>query len=126
VLLSVAILIIAFLAFAAENKKPELRPAQVIMQTRAASLTAIKKDLETKNFKTIVMEANNFAAETKKTAEKIANPLGKEITLAIAILAKDTSTAATKGDAKNVKMKLGEIKAKCDECHTKIRDKDKK
>ena len=55
-----------------------------------------------------------------------ANPLAKKITMDSASLAKDTSKAAAKGDAQTVKTKLGEIMAKCGECHVKIRDKNKK
>ncbi len=125
VLLSIVIFLSAVLAYAADDKKPELRPAQKIMQARAASLTAMNKNLETKNFKAIIKDADEMAAETTKTAGKLDNPLAKQITLDSAALAKDTSKAAAKGDAQTVKTKLGEIGAKCGECHVKIRDKNK-
>jgi hypothetical protein len=126
VLLSIAIFISAVLAYAADDKKPELRPAQKIMQARATSLTAMNKNLAVKNFKAIIKDADEMAAEAVKTAGKLDNPLAKEITLASAALAKDISKAAAKGDAQTVKTKLGEIMAKCGECHVKIRDKNKK
>jgi cytochrome c556 len=125
VLLSIAIFISAVLAYAADDKKPELRPAQKIMQARAESLTAINKNLEAKNLKAIIKDADEMAAEAVKTAGKLDNPLAKKITLASAVLAKDISKAAAKGDAQTVKTKLGEIEAKCGECHAKIRDKNK-
>jgi hypothetical protein len=126
VLLCIAIFISAVLAYAADDKKPELRPAQKIMQARAASLTGMNKNLEANNFKAIIKDADDLAAETAKTAGKLDNPLAKQITMSLAALAKDTSKAAAKGDAQAVKTKLVEITAKCGECHVKIRDKDKK
>jgi cytochrome c556 len=50
-------------------------------------------------------------------------PLGKELTLAISSFAKDISVAAAKKDGDTIKVKLGEIKGRCGECHAKIRDK---
>jgi cytochrome c556 len=124
--LSIAIFMSTVMAFAAEDKKQELRPAQKIMQARAAWMTAMYKNLEANNFKAIVKDADEMAAEGIKTAGKLDNPLAKQITLDSASLAKDVSKAAAIGDAQTVKTKLGEIKAKCGECHVKIRDKDKK
>lgn len=126
VLFSIAIFISAVLVYAAEDKNPELRPAQKIMQARAAWLAAMNKNLEANNLKAIIKDADEMAAEAGKTAGKLDNPLAKQITMDSAALAKDTSKAAAKGDAQTVKTKLGEIKAKCGECHVKIRDKDKK
>jgi cytochrome c556 len=122
-LLSIAIFTIAIFAFAAEDTKPELRSAQKVMQARVAWLTAMNKNLEAKKFKAIVKDAKELAAQTQKVGENIPNPLGKEITLAISTLAKDVSVAAAKKNGDVVKVKLGEIKAKCGECHAKIRDK---
>ncbi|HNZ64744.1 MAG TPA: hypothetical protein PKJ10_02805 [Smithella sp.] len=124
-LLSIAIFITAVSAYAAEDKKQELRPVQKIMQARAASLTAMDQNLEAKNFKAIIKDADEMAAETGKTAGKLDNPLAKKITMDLAALAKELSKAAAKGDVQTVKAKLGEIKAKCGECHVKIRDKGK-
>ena len=122
-LLSVAIFAIAIFAFAAEDTKPELRPAQKIMQARVAWLTAINENLGAKKFEAITKDADELAAQTKKVGENIPNPLGKDLTLAISSFAKDISVAAAKQDGETVKAKLGEIKGKCGECHTKIRDK---
>jgi cytochrome c556 len=122
-LLSVAIFTIAFFAFAAEDTKPELSPAQKVMQARVAWLSAINKNLEAKKFKAIVKDANELAAQTQRVGENLTNPLGKELDLAISLLAKDVSAAAAKKNGDVVKVKLGEIKAKCGECHAKIRDK---
>ena len=122
-ILSVTFLVIAILAFAADDKKTELRPAQKIMQARAAGLTAMSDNLGAGNFEAIVKNADELAAETMKTGEKNPNPLAKEITLAISMYAQEASATAAKHDAETVKAKLGAIKGKCGECHTKIRDK---
>jgi hypothetical protein len=122
-ILSVAFLAITILAFAAEDKKTELRPAQKIMQGRAAGLTAMNKNLAAGNFDAIVKDADALAAETMKTGEKLPNPLAKDITLAVSMFAKEASAAAMKRDAATVKTKLEAIKGKCGECHIKIRDK---
>ena len=123
VLLSIAIFAITIFAFAAEDTKPELRPARKVMQARVAWLAAINKNLGAKNFEAVAKDANELSAQTQKVGENIPNPLGKEITLAISTLAKDVSAAAAKKNGDVVKVKLGEIKAKCGECHVKIRDK---
>ncbi len=123
VFLSIAIFISIALADAAEDKKQELSPVQKIMQARVAWLTAMNKNLEAKNFKAIMKDADEMAAEGITTAGKLDNPLAKQITMDAAALAKDVSKAAAKGDADTIKTKLGEIKAKCGECHVKIRDK---
>jgi cytochrome c556 len=122
-LLSVAIFTIAIVAFAAEDTKPELRPAQKLMQARAAWLASMSKNLEADSFKAIAKDADELAAQTQRVGESHPNPLGKELTLAISSFAKDVSAAAAKQDGETVKGKLGEIKGKCGECHAKIRDK---
>jgi cytochrome c556 len=122
-LLSVAIFAAAFFAFAADDVKPELRPAQKLMQARVAWLTAINKNLGAKEFEAVSKDADKLAAQTKKVGENIPNPLGKELTLAISSLAMEISAAAANQDGETVKAKLGEIKGKCAECHAKIRDK---
>ncbi len=118
-LLSVVFFAVAILAFAAE----ELRPAQKAMQARAAWMAAMSKNLGDKNFDAIAKDANDMAAQTKKIGDSQPNPLAKDLTLAISSLAKDISGAAAQKDGATVKVKLGEIKGKCGECHTKIRDK---
>jgi hypothetical protein len=122
-LLSVAIFATAVFAFAAGDAKPELRPAQKIMQARVAWLTAINENLVAKKFEAVTKDAGELAAQTKKVGKNLPNPLGKELTLAISSLAKDISVAAAKKDGDTIKVKLGEIKGKCGECHAKIRDK---
>jgi hypothetical protein len=122
-LLFVAIFATAVFAFAADDAKPELRPAQKVMQARAAWVAAINKNLGAKMFEAVAKDAGELAAQTRKTGENIPNPLGKEITLAIASLATDLSAAAGRQDGDTAKAKLGEIQAKCGECHAKIRDK---
>ena len=122
-LLSVAIFGTAVFAFAAGDAKPELRPTQKIMQARVAWLTAMSENLGAKKFEAVTRDADELAAQTKKVGENFPNPLGKELNLAISSLAKDISVAAAKKDGDTIKVKLGEIKGKCDECHAKIRDK---
>jgi len=122
-LLSVAIFATAVFAFAAGDAKPELRPAQKIMQARVAWLTAINENLGAKKFEAVTKDAGELAAQTKKVGKNLPNPLAKELTLAISSLAKDISVAAAKKDGDTIKVKLGEIKGKCGECHAKIRDK---
>jgi hypothetical protein len=123
VFLSVALFIIAFLACATEVKKTELRPTQVVMQARAGWLKAMNQNLEAGNFPAIVKDADLLSAQTKKIGNGLANPLAKDITLAVSMFAKEASAAAAKKDAATVKIKLASIKGKCDECHAKIRDK---
>ena len=122
-LLSVAIFATAVFAFAAGDAKQELRPPQKIMQARVAWLTAINENLGAKKFEAVTKDAGELAAQTKKVGKNLPNPLGKELTLAISSLAKDISVAAAKKDGDTIKVKLGEIKGKCGECHAKIRDK---
>jgi len=78
-LLSVAIFAAAFFAFAAEDTKPELRPAQKVMQARVAWLAAINKNLEAKKFKAIVKDAKELAAQTQKVGENIPNPSARKL-----------------------------------------------
>jgi len=122
-LMSVAIFATAVFAFAAGDAKPELRPAQKLMQARGAWLTAMNENLGANKFEAIAKDADELAAQTRKVSENIPNPLGKELTLAISSLANDISVAAAKKNSETVKVKLGEIKGKCGECHAKIRDK---
>lgn len=117
--LTLALFAVAVLSFAAED----LRPAQKAMQARLAWMTAIKQNLGAGNFDLIARDANELAAQTKKNGETLPNPLAKELTLAISTLAKDLSVAAGKKGGEAVKTNWGAIKGKCDECHTKIRDK---
>jgi len=123
ILLSFAILTAALLAFAADDTKPEMRPAQKLMQARKAWLASMSENLSAKKFDAIVKDAGELVAQTQKTGENNPNPLGKELTLAISSLAKDISSAAAKQNGDTVKARLGEITEKCGECHAKIRDK---
>lgn len=119
VFLTLALFAAAVLSFAAED----LRPAQKAMQARLGWVTAIKQNLGAGNFDLISRDANELAAQTKKIGETLPNPLAKELTLALSTLALDISVAAGKKEGEVIKAKLGAIKGKCDECHTKIRDK---
>lgn len=117
------IFVLTALAFAAEKDKQPLRPTQKLMQARAAALKEMNKGLADGKFDAVAKGAVTLNTETKATAEKLPNPLAKEITLALSSLAKETSDAAAAKDAGTIKTKLGAIKGKCDECHMKIRDK---
>jgi cytochrome c556 len=114
---------VAVLVFAVDNAKSDLRPSQKVMQARQAWMKGMKENLGAKKFAAIVMDADLLADQTSKAGEALPNPQAKEITLAIAALSKDLAAAATKQDGEAVKAKLAAIKAKCDECHAKIRDK---
>jgi cytochrome c556 len=122
-LLSVLMISTAFIAYAASDTKPELRPSQKLMQARASAMAEMNKNLGSNNFEAIAASANELSAETKKSGGNHPNPLGKELTLAISSLAAEISSAAAKKDAGAITIKLGEIKNKCGECHAKIRDK---
>ncbi len=132
--LTISIFAAAVMVFAAGESKPPLRPSQVLMQARAAWMAAMNKSLGdtkadadknagAKKFDAIAKDAADLAAEAQKTGNGLANPEAKEITLSLAALARELSAAASKKDGDLVKTKLGEIKAKCSECHAKIRDK---
>jgi cytochrome c556 len=146
--LTISIFAAAVMVVAAGESKPPLRPSQVLMQARAAWMAAMNKNLGdtklpegkgqkgqadtkadtdknagAKKFEAIAKDATAMAAEAQKTGNGLANPVAKEITLSLAALARELSTAASKKDGDLVKTKLGEIKAKCSECHAKIRDK---
>ena len=122
-MLSVLVITAAVFAYAANDVKPELRPAQKLMQARAAWLSEISKNLGNNNYEAISKDANELSAQTRKVGNNHPNPLGKELTLAISSLAMEVSSAAAKKDAATIKTKLEEIKDKCSECHAKIRDK---
>lgn len=123
VFLSLAVFVVAALAFAAEEAKQPLRPAQKIMQNRVVLLKGMNQDLSDGKFEAVVKNADALAGETQTTGNKLPNPLAKDITLAVSALAKEASAAAAKKDAALTQTKIGAIKGKCDECHVKIRDK---
>lgn len=122
-LLTFAIFAASVFAYAAGESMPELRPAQILMQARAAWMKAMNDNLGAKEFEAIVKDADGLAAQTKKVGEGHPNPLAKELTLAVSTLAKEASAAAAIKDGDTVKAKLGAIRGKCSECHAKIRDK---
>lgn len=101
----------------------ELRPSQVLMQTRASWMKAMNANLAAMKYEEVGKDAAALAAQTGSVAEKLSNPLAKELTLKVSGLAAATADAAGKQDGETVKMKLAEIKATCGECHAKIRDK---
>jgi len=127
VIASLSLLAFAAVAYASEPAapaaQPELRPAQKLMQARKAWRDNMEKNLATQKFDAVAKDADALAAQTQTVGEKHPNPLGKELTLKIAGLAKEVSAAAAKQDGETVKNKIGSIKATCSECHAKIRDK---
>jgi len=122
-LLSIVVLATAILAFAAEDAKKELRPTQIAMQARSAWLAAMNKNLAAKDYAAVSRDAKALSDQTRKAGGGLANPLAKELTLAVSSLAKEASVAADRKDGKTVREKLDGIKGKCGECHAKIRDK---
>ena len=122
-LLSIAIFATTILAFAAEDAKQELRPAQKAMRARSAWLAAMNKNLAAKDYAAVSKDAKALSDQTRKAGDGLANPLAKELTLAISSLAEEAAAAADKKDGKTVQAKLDGIKGKCGECHAKIRDK---
>ena len=123
VLLSALLLATAAVALAAADAKPELRPSQKLMQARKAGIASMNQNLAAKQFAAVAKEADVLAAETQKTGEKHPNPLGKELTLAIAAFAAEISPAAAKQDGETVKALLADIGKKCSACHAQLRDK---
>ncbi len=126
-LFSVAIFAIASIAFAGSEMKPEakpeLRPLQKIMQARSGWMKSMNENLAAKNFADVAKDADALSAQAKKVGDGATNPLAKELHLAVSTLARAAADAAGKKDEAAVKTNLGEIKAKCGECHVKIRDK---
>jgi cytochrome c556 len=123
VLLTVSVFAIAVFAFAAEDTNPGHQSTHKLMEARQAWLTTMSKNLDAKKFEAVAKDADALAAQSQQVGENHPNPLGKEITLAISTLAKDLSAAAASQNGETVKVKLGEIKARCGECHAKFRDK---
>jgi hypothetical protein len=121
--ISLAVIAAAVLTLVSENMAQELRPTQKIMQARAAWMGSMIENLGKNKFDVVARDAGELAAQTQKAGENHPNPLGKELTLAIASLAGEISTAAAKQDGETVKAKLEAIKGNCGECHAKIRDK---
>ncbi len=58
VMLSILIFTAAVFVYAADVVKPELRPAQKLMQARAAWLSEISRNLGNNNFEAISNDAN--------------------------------------------------------------------
>lgn len=101
----------------------ELRPTQIIMQARAGWMKAMNANLTAMKYEDVSKDAAALASQTGAAAQKLSNPLAKELTMKISTLAAATVDAAGKKDGETVKIKLAEIKATCGECHAKIRDK---
>ena len=101
----------------------ELRPSQKIMQARAGWMKAMGENLAAQNFDGVKNDATAMAGQTKGAAEKQTDPLAKDLTLKLSTLATTLASAAEKKDAATATATLGQIKATCAECHTKIRDK---
>ncbi len=74
-------------------------------------------------YEEVAKDADALSSQTAGIAEKLGNPLAKELTMRVSTLASEVRNAAVKQGGDTVKMKLAEIKATCGECHAKIRDK---
>ena len=111
----------------AESGQPtittELRPMQKIMQTRAGWMQDIQTNLTAMKYAEVGKDATSLATQTDLIGKTLTNPLAKDLTLNISSAATAVANAAGKEDGKTIKMKLTDIKASCDECHAKIRDK---
>ena len=107
----------------AEKHSHDSNAIHKLMHARQAWLVAMTRNLDAKKFDAVAKDADALSEQTRDVGEKHPNPLGKEITLAISTLAKDIAMAAASQNSEAVKGKLGEIKAKCGECHAKFRDK---
>lgn len=100
-----------------------LRPLQKFMRERAAWMKAMNENLLANKFDAVARDADALSAQAKKIGEAAPNPLARELHLAVSENAGKVSAAAAKADAEAVKGGLGDIKAKCAECHARIRDK---
>ncbi len=111
----------------ADNIQPavstELRPTQKAMQARAGWMKDMNANLTAMKFAEVGKDATALATQTDSIGKTLPNPLAKELTLKISTAATAVADAAGKKDGATVKMKLAEVKATCDECHAKIRDK---
>lgn len=114
---------VLFSAGAATAAEAELRPTQKLMQARKAWRDNMEKNLAAGNLADVAKDAEALAAQTRTVAEGLANPLAKELTLRLTTLSEEVVAAAAKQDAATIKIKIGDIKGTCAECHKKIRDK---
>ena len=111
----------------AESGQPtmttELRPTQKVMQARAGWMKGMQTNLGAMKYAEVGKDATALATQTDSIGKTLPNPLAKDLTLKIASAATAVANAAGKQDVNTMKMKLADIKATCDECHAKIRDK---
>lgn len=100
----------------------ELRPTQVIMQARAGWMKAMGESLAAGKLADVARDARDLSAQTERIAANLQGER-KELTQKVSALAKTAGESAAMGDAAAVKVKLGEIKGTCANCHEKYRDK---
>jgi len=117
-LLTLTTLTLASLAVA----QTELRPIQKVMQARAAWMKAMSQNLGAKDLAAVAKDAGERSAQAAKVAGG-AEGERRVLHQQVSDLAKAAAEAATKGDEAATKVKLGEIKATCADCHAKFRDK---
>ena len=114
-------------AVLADNSQPtagtELRPMQKAMQTRASWMKDMNENLIAQKYVEVARDATALATQTDSLGKTLPNPLAQELTMKVTAYAMAVADAAGKKDSNATKMKLNEIKATCDECHAKIRDK---
>jgi hypothetical protein len=103
--------------------EPELRPSQKLMQARAAWVKSMTENLAAKKFDLVKADATALAGQTGTVAQKLDNPLAKELTLKVSTQATALATAVGAKNEAAATASLGDIKATCGECHAKIRDK---
>ena len=115
------VLAIVALVFTVADATEEPGSIQKIMKERAAGLGLMIRFLDARKFDLLAKKADELAMETKKTGENLKNPEAKEITLSISSLAEDIYKASTNNEEETIKIRLGEIRNKCGECHMKFR-----
>lgn len=121
--LAAGMLSLAVLVFAISETnaaETELRPSQKLMQARAAWLKSMTENLAAKMFDGVKADAQALAGQADAAAQKLDNPLAKELTLKVSTLAAALAGAANAKDEAAVASGLGDIKATCSECHAKI------
>lgn len=111
----------------ADNSQPlagtELRPMQKTMQARAGWMKDMNANLASMKYEEVAKDATALATQTDSVGKTLTNPLAKDLTMKITAYSMAVVDAAGKKDGATAKLRLAEVKATCDECHAKIRDK---
>ena len=126
-LLATSLLCITTGALAADSSQStagtELRPMQKAMQARAGWLKDMNANLAAMKYVEVTRDAKALATQTDAAGKTLPNPVAKELTMKLTAYAMAVADAADKKDGAVAKLRLADVKATCDECHAKIRDK---